>query len=90
MKSGKSSVSSLFGPLQRKTFAAALSQFFEEQCPQMGGQLTRDMLVKNIQQLTLMLHKISNALNRSPAILIKSLLFRTIQEHTNSEVQEIT
>ena len=51
MKSGKSSVSSLFGPLQRKTFAAALSQFFEEQCPQMGGQLTRDMLVKNIQQL---------------------------------------
>ena len=51
MKSGKSNVSKLFGPLQRKTFAAALSQFFEEQCPQMGGQLTRDMLVKNIQQL---------------------------------------
>jgi len=51
MKSGKSSVSCLFGPLQRKTFGAALSQFFEEQCPQMGGQLTRNMLVKNIQQL---------------------------------------
>lgn len=51
MKSGKSSVESLFGPLQRKTFAAALSQFFEEQCPQMGGQLTRDMLVRSIQQL---------------------------------------
>jgi hypothetical protein len=51
MKSGKSSVASLFSPLQKKTFAAALSEFFEEQCPQMGGQLTRDMLVKNIQQL---------------------------------------
>ena len=51
MKSGKSCLASLFGPLQKKTFAAALSLFFEEQCPQMGGQLTRDMLVRNIQQL---------------------------------------
>ena len=49
--SGKSSISNLFGPLQKKTFGAALSKFFEEQCPQMGGQLTREMLVKNIQQL---------------------------------------
>lgn len=39
MKSGKSRMKSLFGPLQRKTFAAALFQFFEEQCLQMGGQL---------------------------------------------------
>lgn len=51
MKSGASSVADQFGPLQRKTFAAALSQFFEKQCPQMGGQLTRDMLVKHIQRL---------------------------------------
>jgi predicted transcriptional regulator len=41
----------LFGPLQRKTFGAALSHFFQEQCPQMGGHLTREVLVNNIQKL---------------------------------------
>jgi predicted transcriptional regulator len=51
MKSGKSAVSDLFGPLQKKTFASALSMFFEEQCPQMGGHLTRKILVDNIQSL---------------------------------------
>ena len=51
MKSGKSAVADQFGPLQKKTFAAALSQFFEAQCPQMGGHLTRKILVENIQQL---------------------------------------
>jgi transposase-like protein len=51
MKSGKSSLAAQFGPLQKKTFASALSQFFEEQCPQMGGHLTRQILVDNIQKL---------------------------------------
>jgi DNA-binding CsgD family transcriptional regulator len=51
MKSSKSTVEALFGPLQKKTFGAALSYFFEEQCPQMGGQLTRQVLVNNIQKL---------------------------------------
>jgi hypothetical protein len=51
MKPSKSSVEAQFGPLQRKTFASALSQFFEEQCPQMGGQLTRELLVNKIQEL---------------------------------------
>lgn len=51
MKSSKSSVEAAFGPLQKKTFASALSLFFQKQCPQMGGDLTREVLVRNIQQL---------------------------------------
>jgi hypothetical protein len=51
MKSGKSPVEAQLGPLQKKTFASALSRFFAEQCPQMGGQLTRQILVKNVQEL---------------------------------------
>ncbi len=51
MKSGKSAVENQFGPLQKKTFASALCQFFEEQCPQMGGQLTRKLLVNKVQEL---------------------------------------
>ena len=51
MKSSKSAVAAQFGPLQKKTFASALSQFFEQQCPELGGQLTREVLVKKIQEL---------------------------------------
>lgn len=51
MKSSKSSVEAMFGPLQKKTFASALALFFEQQCPQMGGHLTRQVLVSNIQEL---------------------------------------
>ncbi len=51
MKSSISSVAAQFGPLQKKTFASALSLFFEEQCPQMGGQLTRQVLVSKVQEL---------------------------------------
>ena len=51
MKSVKSSVEAQFGPLQKKTFASALSHFFEKQCPQMGGYLTRQVLVNKVQEL---------------------------------------
>lgn len=51
MKSSQSSVAAQFGPLQKKTFASALSRFFEEQCPQMGGHLTRQVLVNKVQEL---------------------------------------
>lgn len=51
MKSSKSSLEAQFGPLQKKTFASALSLFFEQQCPQMGGHLTRQVLVNNVQKL---------------------------------------
>lgn len=51
MKSGKSAVADQFGPLQKKTFASALSHFFEKQCPQLGGHLTRKVLVDKIREL---------------------------------------
>ena len=51
MKTSISANKAQFGPLQRKTFASALSRFFEEQCPQMGGHLTRQVLVNEIQGL---------------------------------------
>jgi DNA-binding CsgD family transcriptional regulator len=51
MKSSISNLQAQLGPLQKKTFGSALSLFFEQQCPQMGGHLTRKVLVDNIQQL---------------------------------------
>lgn len=51
MKSSKTSVEAQFGPLQKKTFGAALALFLEQQCPQMGGHLTRQVIVDNIQEL---------------------------------------
>ncbi len=51
MKSIKTPVAAQFGPLKKKTFASALDQFFENQCPQMGGELTRRVLVSKVQQL---------------------------------------
>lgn len=51
MKTSKTSLEVQFGPLQKKTFASALSLFFEQQCPQMGGHLTRQVLVNNVQKL---------------------------------------
>jgi len=51
MKSSKSLLEAQFGPLQKKTFASALSLFFEQQCPQLGGHLTRQVIVNKIQEL---------------------------------------
>ena len=51
MKSSKSARQSQFGPLQKKTFASALDRFFEQQCPQLGGHLTRQVIVNNVQSL---------------------------------------
>ena len=51
MKSSKSAKESQFGPLQKKTFSSALDRFFEEQCPQLGGHLTRQVIVNNVQTL---------------------------------------
>ncbi len=51
MKSSRTSIQSQLGPLQKKTFESALSLFFEQQCPQLGGQLTRQVIVNNIKEL---------------------------------------
>ena len=51
MKNSPSSLAASFGPVEKKTFAAALDQFFQAQCPQMGGALTRKVLVSKVQEL---------------------------------------
>lgn len=51
MKGATSNLAAQFGPLQRKTFNAALAHFFATQCPQMGGDLTRKVLVTKVQEL---------------------------------------
>lgn len=51
MKNTASSLTIRFQPLEKKTFASALNLFFQEQCPQMGGELTRKVLVSKIQDL---------------------------------------
>jgi predicted transcriptional regulator len=51
MKSSKSRLEAQFGPLQQKTFASSLALFFEQRCPQMGGHLTRKVLVNTIEKL---------------------------------------
>jgi hypothetical protein len=37
-----------FGPLKNKTFAGALSAFFEKECPHLGGERIRKVLVQSI------------------------------------------
>ena len=51
MKKSLSSLAASFGPLEKKTFASALNRFLQDQCPQMGGDLTRGVLVTQIQKL---------------------------------------
>lgn len=51
MKTSQSPLEAQFGPLQKKTFAASLDQFFAEQCPQLGGDLSRQVIVDKVQEL---------------------------------------
>jgi len=40
-----------FGPQQHKSFAGALGAFFEHECPQLGGDRTRRVLVQAIAEM---------------------------------------
>ncbi len=51
MKSSPASNQALYGPMQHKTFAGALSAFFAEECPSIGGTRTRDILVRSIIEI---------------------------------------
>lgn len=51
MKGSQSPLEAQYRPLQKKTFAASLDQFFAEQCPQLGGDLTRQVIVGKVQEL---------------------------------------
>ena len=48
MKQHLSAAHAAFGPQSFKNFAGALSAFFEQECPQLGGIRTRQVLVKSI------------------------------------------
>jgi DNA-binding CsgD family transcriptional regulator len=51
MKNSPTFLAASLGPVEKKTFSAALDLFFQEQCPQMGGALTRKVLVSKVQEL---------------------------------------
>ena len=40
-----------YGPAHFKTFASALDHFFADECPQLGGILTRQVIVRHIRNL---------------------------------------
>ena len=42
---------STYGPIQHKTFEGALGSFFANECPQLGGERTRQVLVQLIAEL---------------------------------------
>lgn len=48
MKQHLSAAQAAFAPQSYKNFAGALAAFFEQECPQLGGFRTRQVLVKSI------------------------------------------
>lgn len=40
-----------YGPMTRKSFSSSLDRFLATECPQMGGPLTRQALVRRIQEI---------------------------------------
>ena len=40
-----------YGPIYQKSFSGALEAFFQEECPQLGGVRTRQLLVQAIRQM---------------------------------------
>ncbi len=51
MKNAPSHLAASLGPVEKKTFASALDQFFQEQCPSLRGALIRKVFVSKIQEL---------------------------------------
>jgi predicted transcriptional regulator len=51
MKSHASAASATYTPQSFKNFAGALCAFFEDECPQLGGLRTRQVLVNNINEM---------------------------------------
>ncbi len=51
MKKALSHAQATYGPLQYKTFTGALDAFFAQECPQLGGHRTRQVLVQQIVQM---------------------------------------
>jgi len=51
MKSTLTAAQAAYGPAEHKSFAGALGQFFADQCPQLGGTLQRQVIVRAIGRL---------------------------------------
>jgi hypothetical protein len=51
MKNQLSHAAAQYGPQQFKSFAGAMGAFLQKECPQMGGQRTRQVLVQSIQEM---------------------------------------
>lgn len=51
MKETLSNANVIYAPGKFKTFAGALGAFFEQECPQMGGARTRQILVQHVQSM---------------------------------------
>lgn len=51
MKSHASAAAATYAPQSFKNFAGALCAFFEDECPQLGGLRTRQVLVNNINEM---------------------------------------
>lgn len=51
MKKEMSSYQATYGPMNFKTFSGALESFFAQECPQLGGVKTRQVLVQSIMEM---------------------------------------
>lgn len=51
MKERLEQSTSIYGPMQFKSFEGALGSFFANECPQLGGDRTRQVLVGLIREL---------------------------------------
>ncbi len=51
MRQRAEQIHAIYGPVQQKSFAGALDAFFTHECPQLGGERTRKVLVQWITQL---------------------------------------
>jgi DNA-binding NarL/FixJ family response regulator len=51
MKTTLAQANVVYAPGQHKTFAGALGAFFEQECPQLGGSRTRQVLVQQVQTM---------------------------------------
>lgn len=51
MKGTTNGRAATYGPLQQKTFALALQTFFEREVPQVGGHLSREVIVREVVSL---------------------------------------
>ena len=68
MKENISAKFASYEPVHYKTFAGALSAFFEQECPQIGGIRTRQTLVNAIHSMVLKFFPETNHLRQGQTV----------------------